>query len=54
VDARWVRQEELSLYHLTPMACAVIEEAFRFFKAGGKSALFTGRPFAPWKKTKNL
>jgi 8-oxo-dGTP diphosphatase len=32
VDARWVRREDLPQYHLTPMASAVILQAFEMMK----------------------
>jgi 8-oxo-dGTP diphosphatase len=32
IDARWVRRWELRRYHLTDMARAVIDGAFKFFK----------------------
>ena len=53
-DARWVRREDLEEYHLTRMATAVIEEAFRFFCARKTSPRIALRPFSPWKKTKGL
>jgi len=53
-DARWVRWEDLEAYHLTRMATAVIEEAFRFFCARKTSPRIALRPFSPWKKTKGL
>ncbi len=31
MDARWVTREEMSQYHLTEMATAVIQRAFAFF-----------------------
>ena len=32
IDARWVRREDLTEYHLTEMATAVVNRAFEFFK----------------------
>jgi 8-oxo-dGTP diphosphatase len=32
LDARWVRQEDLPLYHLTDKATSVIQQAFEFFE----------------------
>jgi 8-oxo-dGTP diphosphatase len=32
LDARWVRREDLPQYHLTPMATAVVHQAFEFFR----------------------
>ncbi len=53
-DARWVQRDELPQYHLTPMASAVIDEAFRFFRTRRKSNRRAIRPFARWEKTKGL
>jgi ADP-ribose pyrophosphatase YjhB (NUDIX family) len=54
VDARWVRREDLSSYHLTPLAAAVIGEAFRYFEKKRKVRRFTPRPFSSLEKTKGL
>jgi hypothetical protein len=32
IDARWVRRENLPEYHLTPMATAMISQAFEMMK----------------------
>jgi len=32
IDARWVRREDMSQYHLTKMATSVVERAFEFFR----------------------
>ncbi len=53
-DARWVRPGEIPSYHLTPMATAVIAEAFRFARSRRKSKFIPIRPFSPWKTTKHL
>lgn len=53
-DARWVLRKNLPPYHLTPLASAVIDEAFRFFEKQGKPRKLAQRPFSPWKRTKAL
>ena len=40
VDARWVRREELSKYHLTERATSVILEGFRFSRHPAASVRF--------------
>jgi len=54
VDARWVRREDLAQFCLTPLATAVISEAYRYFEKRGKPRRLTHRPFSPWKATKGM
>jgi 8-oxo-dGTP diphosphatase len=54
VDARWVLRQDLAQYGLTPLASAVISEAFRYFEKRGKPRRLAHRPFSPWKKTEGL
>jgi len=54
VDARWVPRKDLSQYRLTPLASAVISEAFRYFEKQRKPRRLAHRPFSPWEKTRRF
>lgn len=52
--ARWVLRKDLTQYGLTPLASAVISEAFRYFERPRKPRWLAHRPFSPWENTKGL
>ncbi|HEV2349252.1 MAG TPA: NUDIX hydrolase [Terriglobia bacterium] len=54
MDARWVRPENLRQYNLTPLASAVISEAFKYFERERKPRRLAQRPFSLLEKTKGL